>query len=107
MQSKKPVALETIPVSRKPGQYLLQSMVAAQLDAKIASTIKTIFNTGCFKKQTIKKEPAETENEIKMVKSIFRLRRSYKKMEIKVLIEMIKVATVKICADVSEEKLKY
>lgn len=37
-----------MPVSRKLGQYLLQSMDAAPLEDMIASTMQQIFITGIF-----------------------------------------------------------
>ena len=76
MKSRKPVALETIPVSRSPGQYLLQSMVDAVLDDMMARIINTMLNTGCLNRYTVIKQAAADTNAIKMVRSIFLRSRS-------------------------------
>ena len=76
MKSRKPVALETIPVSRSPGQYLLQSMVDAVLDDMMARIINTMLNTGCLNRYTGIKQAAADTNAIKMVRSIFLRSRS-------------------------------
>ena len=67
MKFRNPVALETIPVSRRLGQYRLQSMAAALLEAIMASTIKMMFSTGCCRKNTRRKQ---IEEEVKARKAI-------------------------------------
>ena len=67
-KSRNPVALETIPVSRRPGQYLLQSIEAAQFEERIAKMSMAIFNAGVLNKNVRAKNNVELEKLIKTVR---------------------------------------
>ena len=57
-----------MPVSRRLGQYLLQSMQAAPFDAMMARTMQMILRTGIETKYVNVKKTAELENMARMVR---------------------------------------
>ena len=79
-------------MSRKLGQYRLQSMLAAQLDDIIASVRNAIFKNEFFIKYKSRKNTVADTNARKIVKSIFLFNLSYKKTATNAVMEMIKVA---------------
>ena len=104
---RKPVAVETTPVSRRDGQYILQRMVAAEFERRTAKTINITFNIGWFTRKTAKNETQEPRYVIKRVRYIFCFISLYANTATKTVKDMARVATVKIAAAVFGEYPRY
>ena len=94
MKSKNPVALDTIPVSRSPGQYLTQIIEAAAFPPIMAITRNAMFKNGAFVTKRRAKKMTETQNITKTVAFMLWPSLSYTKTLMKVENEIINVVTV-------------
>ena len=100
INTRKPVAAETMPVSLRVGQYILQRTVAAEFAHITAITIINTFKIGCFIRNTPKKNNAERVKVAKRVRSILLLKSLYTATVKNTVRDIKRVAMVNIAAAV-------